>query len=178
MSNIVYIATSIDGFIARKNGNIDLLTDVPNPEGSDFGFHEFMNTVDAIVMGRITFEQVLAFDEWPYIKPVFVLSNTLQNVPSKLNDKVKILKGNPKIVVEKLNSMEYHTLYIDGGKTVQGFLEEDLIDELIITRIPILLGDGIPLFTKLNKEQNYEHIETELFNNVLVKSRYKKIKAT
>jgi len=152
--------------------------DIPNPEGSDFGFNKFMNSIDAIVMGRITFEQVLKFGDWPYIKPVFVLSNTLQTVPELLENKVKIIKGEPKSVVENLKSMKYKNLYIDGGKIVQGFLQEDLIDELIITRIPILLGEGIPLFTKLNKEQKYEHIKTEFFNNTLVKSKHKRIKNT
>ncbi|MCB9210515.1 MAG: dihydrofolate reductase [Ignavibacteriales bacterium] len=176
MPNKVYIATSIDGFIAKKNGDINWLMDIPNPEGSDFGFNEFMNSVDAIVMGRITFEQVLKFSEWPYIKPVFVLSSTNISVPEFLNDKVNIIKGNPKSIIEKLNSMQYSNLYIDGGKTVQEFLKEDLIDELIITRIPILLGDGIPLFSKLINDQKYEHLATEIFNNTLVKSHYKRIR--
>ena len=176
MSNKVYIATSIDGFIAKKNGDINWLMDVPNPEGSDFGFNEFMNSVDAIVMGRLTYEQVLKFSEWPYNKPVFVLSSTLKSVPEFLNDKVNIIKGNPKSIIEKLNSMKYSNLYIDGGKTVQEFLKEDLIDELIITRISILLGDGIPLFSKLINDQKYEHLATEIFNNTLVKSHYKRIR--
>ena len=176
MSNKVYIATSIDGFIAKKNGDINWLMDIPNPEGSDFGFNEFMNSVDAIVMGRLTYEQVLKFSEWPYIKPVFFLISTNISVPEFLNDKVNIIKGNPKSIIEKLNSMQYSNLYIDGGKTVQEFLKEDLIDELIITRISILLGDGIPLFSKLINDQKYEHLATEIFNNTLVKSHYKRIR--
>ncbi len=176
MTNIVYIAASIDGFIAKIDGNIDWLMETPNPDENDFGFKNFMNSIDAIVMGRVTFEQVLTFGKWPYNKPVFVLSNTLHNVPQALSGKVNIISGSPSAIVKKLHSLNYYNLYIDGGKTVQEFLKEELIDELVITRIPILLGDGIHLFSKLNKEQKFEHIETKIFNNALVKSKYIKIK--
>ena len=176
MANIVYIATSIDGFIARKNGSIDWLMDIPNPDGSDFGFNDFMKGIDAIVMGRNTFEQVLTFGEWPYAKPVFVLSSKLEEVPKNLVNKAEIISGEPGFITKELNSRQFKNLYIDGGKTVQNFLKCDLIDELIITRIPILLGEGIQLFADLNKEQKYEHIGTEIFNNSLVKSHYKKLR--
>jgi len=175
MKNIVYIATSIDGFIARENGNIDWLMDIPNPNENDFGFNEFMERIDAIVMGKNTFEMVLSFSEWPYIKPVFVLSNTLEVIPDNLSQKAEIIKGDPKRIIKELNSRKYKNLYIDGGITIQNFLNLELIDELIITRIPILLGKGIPLFSEISNEQKYEHITTEVFNNKIVKSRYKKI---
>lgn len=174
MANIVYIATSLDGFIAKKNGDLDWLMETPNADNDDFGFSEFQKRIDAILMGRKTFEQVLKFGEWPYKKPVFVLSRTLKSIPEELSGKVEIIHGNPTDVVDQLNSQNYHNLYIDGGVTVQGFLEQELIDELIITRIPILLGDGIPLFSNLDKEQRFEHIATEIFNGTLVKSSYKK----
>ena len=176
MKNIVYIATSIDGFIAKKDGNIDWLMETPNPDGSDFGFSEFMKGIDALVIGRITFEQVLSFREWPYDKPVFVLSNTLQKVPDFLSNKAEILKGTPFSIVKELNSRHFNNIYIDGGRTIQKFLKNELIDELVITRIPILLGEGIPLFSGLVTEQKFEHFKTEIFNNSLVKSSYKKIK--
>ena len=91
MSNIVYIATSIDGYIAKKDGGLDWLNEVPNPDKSDFGFSNFMDSIDAIIMGRNTFEIVLSFGEWPYNKPVFVLSNTLKTVPDNLKNKAEIL---------------------------------------------------------------------------------------
>jgi len=175
MKNIVYIATSIDGFIAKKDGNIDWLMETPNPDGSDFGFNDFMENIDAIIMGRITFEQVLAFRKWPYHKPVFVLSNTLHSVPDFLSSKAEIMKGTPYSIVKELNSRYFNNLYIDGGRTIQEFLKDDLIDELVITRIPILLGEGIPLFSELVKVQKYEHVKTEIYNNALVKSWYKKL---
>ena len=174
MPNFVYIATSLDGFIAKKDGGIDWLLETPNPEGSDFGFSEFMKSVDAIVMGRNTFELVLTFSEWHYTKPVFVLSNTLQSVPNNVTDKAEILSGNPESIIKELNSRGYKNFYIDGGITIQNFLDQELIDELIITRIPILLGDGIPLFAGLTKEQKFEHLNTEVYNNSLVKSHYKR----
>jgi dihydrofolate reductase len=174
MPNYIYIATSLDGFIARKDGSIDWLLEIPNPEKSDFGFSDFIRTIDAIVMGRKTYETVLAFNEWPYNKPVFVLSNTLQSLPQNLSDKVEIIKGSPELVVNALNERQFKNLYIDGGKTIQSFLNENLIDEMIITKVPIILGEGIPLFGKLVKEQKFAHIKTEVLFNCLVKSHYKK----
>ncbi|MCP4611366.1 MAG: dihydrofolate reductase [Planctomycetes bacterium] len=172
MANYVYIATSLDGFIATKDGGVDWLMEVPNPEKSDYGFFEFMNSVDAIVMGRNTFEKVLSFYEWPYNKIVFVLSNSLTDIPEKLKGKVEIIKGELEAVINELKTRGYNNLYIDGGKVIQSFLNEDLIDDMIITRVPILLGDGIPLFDNLKQNLKFRHIKTEIFNNTLVKSCY------
>ena len=175
MKNVIYIATSLDGYIARKDGSLDWLIEVPNPEGSDFGFSEFMESIDAIVMGKNTFEMVLTFGEWPYTKPLFVLSNSLKSIPDHLTGKVQIISGSPPSVVKKLNSRQFNNLYIDGGKTCREFLKYKLIDEIIISRIPVILGDGIPLFAEIAEEQKYDHIKTEVFNNTIVKSYYKKI---
>jgi len=173
MPNIVYIATSLDGFIATKDGGLEWLDDIPNPDGSDFGFEEFINRIDAIVMGRKTFEKVLSFGiEWPYTKPVFVLSYSLKELPSELISKCEIVNGKPADIVEKLNTKGYNNLYIDGGKTIQSFLSEDIIDEMIISLVPVLLGDGIPLFGKDPVMKTFEHINTEIFENHLVKSHY------
>ena len=177
MSNTIYIATSIDGFIAKKDGGIDWLNDIPNPTGSDYGYYDFMKRIDAIVIGRNTYELVLTFgDKWIYTKPVFVLSITLRSLPEKLTGKAELISGDPASIVKELNSRNYNNLYIDGGKTIQGFLKQDLIDEMIITRIPILLGGGIPLFGELAKEQKFEHIKTDVYDNMLVKSYYKRIR--
>jgi dihydrofolate reductase len=176
MSNIVYIATSLDGFIAKKDGGIDWLLNIPNQDNSDYGFCEFMKTIDAIVMGRITYELVLTFNQWPYNKPVFVLSSTLKSVLENMSGKVEIINGEPVAIVKQLNARNYNNLYIDGGVTIQGFLKHDLIDEMVITRLPVLLGEGIPLFAGLTAEQKYEHVKTEVFNNFLVRSSYKRIR--
>lgn len=172
MHNIVYIATSLDGFIAKKDGNIDWLTGLPNPTGSDYGFAGFMDSVDAVLMGRNTFEIVLPFPEWLYRKPVFVLSNTLTALPEKVAGKAEVISGPIDEVLKALNAKGIKTLYVDGGKTIQTFLKLSLIDELVITRVPIILGSGIPLFGELNVELGFEHVSTEVFDNLLVKSRY------
>ena len=147
MTNIVYIATSTDGFIATKDGGIDWLMEVPNPDNSDYGFAEFIDSIDALVMGRKTYEKVLSFDcEWPYSKKVFVLSNSLKNIDPSVEGKADVIKGALKNVIKKLNDNGYKNLYIDGGATIQSFLKENLIDEMIITIVPATLGEGIPVF--------------------------------
>ena len=172
MSNYIFLATSLDGFIAARDGSLDWLTEIPNPENSDYGFADFMAGIDAVVMGRKTFETVLGFGEWPYAKPTFVLSSSLDGVPERLAGKVELASGDPHGVVAQLNKRGYYDLYVDGGQTVQRFLEADLIDEMIITRAPILLGEGIPLFGALSRRLKFRHAGTETFNGMLTKSYY------
>jgi len=172
--NYVYIAASLDGYIATTKGGLDWLYEVPNPDEDDYGYSEFITQIDAMVMGRHTFEKVRSFGEWPYKKKVYVLSSTLNEVPEELVDKVEILSGPVKIIVDTINTAGFKNLYIDGGKTIQKFLEQDLIDELIVTRIPILLGDGIPLFSKLANPIRFIHKNTEVYSQALVKSHYVK----
>lgn len=175
MNIIVYIATSLDGYIADKKGNIDWLISIDNPENLDFGFADFLNGIDAIVMGRKTFETILSFDiEWPYEQPVFVLSNTLKKLPKSLPSNVKIIVGSATEITNNLRLLGYKRVYIDGGKTIQSFFAEGKIDELIITKIPIILGDGIPLFKPNNQEIEFYHYKTEVYLNSLVKSHYKR----
>lgn len=173
MANYVYIAASLDGYIATKDGGIDWLSEVPNPDNSDYGFNDFVQKIDALIMGRNTFEKVLSFGQWPYPKKVFVLSNKLKEVPEELTDKVEIIAGDIKAIIVNLNKRGFLNLYIDGGKTIQSFLKENLIDEMIITRIPILLGSGIPLFGKLDKPLRFDEVETEILDDLLVKNHYK-----
>jgi len=172
MANIVYIACSLDGFIARKDGSIDWLMDIPNPENSDYGFSAFMERIDGIIMGRSTFETVVSFRQWPYTKPVYVLSHTLKDVPPRLRDKAEVVQGDLQDIIASLNSKGIKHLYIDGGKTIQSFLKLDMIDELIITRIPIILGSGIPLFVDMDREIKLELTQTKILNKDLVKSTY------
>jgi dihydrofolate reductase len=127
-------------------------------------------------MGRNTFEKVLSFDDWPYDNKVFVLSSTLTEVPSELIGKVEFISGTPTEVLSIVNSKGFTNLYIDGGLVVQSFLAEDLIDELIVTRISILLGSGIPLFGDLVKPLKFTHNTTEVYDNALVKSHYTRAK--
>ena len=173
--NIVFIAKSLDGYIAGKDGDLDWLHSIPNPEGVDMGYNRLMEEVDAIVMGRTTFDTVLGFGiDWPYIKHVFVLSNTLKEVPKNLEGKVSLLKGSPQQILDQIHERGYHSLYIDGGRTVQNFLQEDLIDELRITTIPIILGGGFPLFGDLASPMEFEHIESHVYLNQIVQDHYRR----
>lgn len=175
MANSVYIATSLDGYIATPNGGIEWLSEFPNPSKSDYGYSEFIDKIDALVMGRKTFEMVSSYQPWPYTKKVFVLSNSLKEISAPLVDKAEIIDGDLKSIVKKLNEKGYKELYIDGGKTVQSFLKKNMIDELIISKIPIILGDGIPLFGRQDHSLKFEHCSTEVFEGGLVKSHYKKL---
>ena len=173
--NKVFIARSLDGYIADREGGLDWLYAVPNPEQVDLGYESFIKGVDAIVMGRNTFETVCSFDmEWPYNKPVFVLSSSLKSVPEKLKTKVDLLRGSPREVLQQIHLKGYIRLYIDGGKTVQHFLQEDLIDEMVITTIPILLGAGIPLFGELPVAMEFKHAWSRLYLDALVQDCYKR----
>ncbi len=172
MPNYVYIAESLDGFIADSNGALDWLHEAPNPENSDYGYADFMSGIDAIVMGRGTFETVLTFDTWPYDKPVFVLSSSLKEVPPALEGKVDLVNGEVHAIVDDLSSRGYTNLYIDGGRTIQSFLKADLIDELVLTRIPMLLGGGVPLFGDIGRKLSFRHASTEMLNPQLTKTRY------
>lgn len=175
--NSVFIATSIDGYIADKNGGIDWLHSIPNPNNDDMGYVEFNNDIDALVMGRITFETVCAFDiDWPYGKPIFVLSNTLNEIPESHKEKALLVKGTLTEILGQINKKGFYRLYIDGGNTIQNFLKEDLVDEMIITTIPILLGGGSSLFSVLPNELKFELIKTKTYLNQVVQSHYKRKK--
>ncbi len=172
----VFIAASLDGFIAREDGSIDWLSpEEVHPSDGDYGYQAFFASVDAIVMGRNTFDLVLTFGDWPYGEtPVFVLSSGEVEIPAKLNATVTCISASPGEVLRQLSTKGYEHLYVDGGRTIQGFLREGLISDLIITRIPILLGSGIPLFGPVLPEQNFNHIETKAFSSGFVQSRYTK----
>jgi dihydrofolate reductase len=169
MKASVFIATSLDGFIARANGDLDWL---PPGGGEPHGYDEFMATVDALVIGRKTFETVLAFDSWPYgEKPVFVLS-TRTLAPAPLGAVVERMSGAPADIVSQLAARGIRHVYVDGGVTIQGFLEAGLIQRLIITRIPVLLGAGVPLFGALRRDIVLRHVGTRQYASGLVQSEY------
>ncbi|WP_156309290.1 dihydrofolate reductase family protein [Sphingobacterium endophyticum] len=170
--NKVFIATSLDGYIADRNGQIEWLLSIPNPENDDMGYKEFISGIDALIMGRNTFEVVCGFDEWYYEKHVFVLSNSLKAIPEKFRDKATLVKGDLKEVLAKIHEKGFHNLYIDGGKTIQSFLKEDLIDEMTITVIPYLLGGGISLFGDLMETLKFEAVNTKLFLNYIVQNQF------
>ncbi|RLV60001.1 dihydrofolate reductase [Parashewanella curva] len=173
MANIVFIATSLDGYIADKNRSVDWLHTVPNPDNLDMGFDAHMERIDALIMGRNTMELVLSFDcDWPYNKPVFVLSNTLEQIPSGYEDKIQLIKGELSEIIKQLKLKGYEDIYIDGGITIQQFLKQDLIDEMLITTIPIVLGGGIPLFAELAHPIEFRCVESIHFNNGVGQNRF------
>lgn len=148
----VFIATSLDGFIAREDGGIDWLeaANAAVPPGEDCGYARFIASVDALVMGSGTFEKVLSFPDWPYgDKPVWVLSHSLARLPDHLPPSVQLLRDAPGEVVARARRQGYQRLYVDGGKLVQSFLREGLVTDLTLTTIPVLLGAGRPLFGPL-----------------------------
>jgi dihydrofolate reductase len=169
MKTSVFIATSLDGYIARRNGALDWLPEDCEPHG----YEEFIASVDAIVIGRMTWEVVLGFPEWPYgSKPVIVLSSTLSELEIPPGAVCDLLAGPPPDIVARLAERGMKHLYIDGGLTIQGFLRAGLIDCLIITRIPVLLGSGIPLFGPLAHDIRLHHVATRSYPSGLVQTEY------
>ncbi len=180
--NKVFIATSLDGYIADKNGSLDWLNfdwiDLKlEPDNGGMGYEEFVSDIDALVMGRTTFETVVGFGvPWPYKKPVFVLSNTMKKIPESHRDKAFLVNGELTDVLDKIHGEGYYKLYIDGGTTISSFLKEDLIDEITLTRIPILLGSGHPLFHELPKRIKFKLIESKVYGKQIVQNHYIRVK--
>ena len=170
MTVSVFIGTSVDGFIARPNGDLDFL---PAGGGEPHGYDEFIATVDALVIGRKTFETVRAFPEWPYgDKRVVILSSRPLDFSGVRRGVVEQMAGSPAEIVSKLAASGAHHLYVDGGITIQGFLRAGLVERLVITRVPVLIGDGIPLFGALPHDLRLRHVATQHYSSGLVKSEY------
>ena len=170
MTLSVFIGTSLDGFIARLNDDLDFL---PEGGGEPHGYDEFMASVDALVIGRKTFEKVLTFGAWPYgDKRVVVLSSRPVDFSAASGGVVEQMAGTPAEIVSQLAASGAHHLYVDGGITIQGFLRAGLIQRLIITRVPVLIGEGVPLFGALAHDIRLRHIATRHFPSGLVQSEY------
>ena len=170
----VFIATSLDGFIARMNGDIEWLISRDDPK-EDHGYNDFIKGIDGIVMGRGTFEKALTFETWYYSVPVIVLSKTLtaSNIPEHLKDKVQISKLSPRELMSQLEKKGWKNVYVDGGQVIQSFLREGQIADLVITTVPVLIGEGRPLFGSLLEDISLTHIQTRAFPSGLVQSEYK-----
>src|ERR1700688_4249177 len=166
----VFVGTSLDGFIARRNGDFDFL---PAGGGEPHGYEEFMASVDVLVIGRNTFEKVMTFETWPYAgKRVVVLSTRPIDLSALQGVAIEAMGGSPVEIVAPLEASGGTHAYIDGGLTVQGFLREGLIQRLVITRVPVLIGDGIPLFGALPHDIQLRHLLTTTYMSGLVKSEY------
>lgn len=170
----VFIATSLDGFIARTNGDIGWLLSRDDPN-EDHGYQDFIKDMDGLVMGRGCFEGVAAFDPWPYDKPVVVLSKSLASspVPARLTGRVRFVDMTPKAAMAMLAKEGWRRVYIDGGQIVQSFLREGLIADMVVTQVPVLIGEGRPLFGPVSSDIPLTHVTTKAFPSGLVQSFYR-----
>jgi dihydrofolate reductase len=166
----VFVGASVDGFIARPNDDLDFL---PPGGGEPHGYNEFIASVDAIVIGRKTFEKVLTLGPWAYgDKRVVVLSSRPLDLSAAVGGSVEQMAGPPAEIVSHLAASGAHELYIDGGITIQRFLRAGLIQRLIITRVPVLIGEGVPLFGTLPRDIRLRHVATRHYPSGLVQSEY------
>lgn len=175
----VFIATSLDGFISRPDGRIDWLEQANTriPVGEDCGYESFISTVDTLVMGRNTFELAQSFGEWPYgAKPVVVLSSTMKSLPASVPSTVTLACERLTTLVARLAGQGMQHLYIDGGITIQCFLAAGLIDEITVTRIPVLIGTGRPLFGSVASDVHLDHVSTRAFEFGFVQDTYRVVK--
>jgi len=169
MKASVFVGVSVDGFMARRNGDLDFLPEDCEPHG----YEEFIASVDTLVIGRGTFETVMSFPQWPYgDKRVVVLSSRPLDLSRAPKDTVQHMSGEPAAIVAKLAAGGAQHLYVDGGITIQRFLRAGLIQHMTITRVPVLIGDGIPLFGALPHDVRLRQIATQSYPSGLVKTEY------
>ena len=171
-TTVVYVATSLDGYISRPDGGIDWL--VPFEDRNvEKRFRQFLATIDAVVLGRNTFQQVLTFPSWPYGGlPVYLLSRTLKRLPRPTPSTVTLRHAAPEELLSELHSEHFGRVYVDGGETIRRFLDCDLIDELIITRVPVVLGAGRTLFGGVSVDLAFRHVSTDIYSTGAVHSAY------
>jgi dihydrofolate reductase len=168
MKTSMFVGASVDGFIARPDDALDFL---PDDGGEPHGYDEFMASVDVLVIGRKTFNKVMTFGEWPFgEKRVVVLSHEPLALPPLTT--VERMEGTPASVLARLEASGATHAYVDGGLTLQGFLSAGLLDRMVITRVPVLIGEGIPLFGKLPGDLRLRHVATKAFASGLVQSEY------
>jgi dihydrofolate reductase len=171
----IFVGVSLDGFIARPNGDLDWLMGEGGGDSAEYGYNEFIAGIDAIIMGRKTFEKVLTFAKWYYEdKRVAVLSHQPLDlsVARARGAVVEQMAGSPAEIVSKLAASGANRLYVDGGITIQLFLRAGLIHRLILSRLPVLIGEGIPLFGSVPHDIRLNHIATRTFSGGMVQSEY------
>jgi dihydrofolate reductase len=169
----VFIATSVDGFIARPDGRLDWLERFNEPE-QDTGFNAFMDSVDGLVMGRGSFQTVLGFGAWPYTKPVVVLSRSLTqaDLPDHLRDSVRVSSRSPRHLMEELTTEGWRRAYVDGGLVIQSFLRDGLIADMVITTVPVLIGQGKTLFGTIGSDIDLTLTQHRTLSRGMVQSTY------
>ncbi len=169
----VFVGVSLDGYIADSEGGLAWLDEIPNPDESDYGYYSFMEDVDAMVMGRKTFETVVGFEgDWPYSIPVYVASRTLETIPESFEGMAELTSLPPSELLEHLEGLGHSNVYIDGGHLITSFLQEDLVDEITLTTVPVVLGGGVELFGELDSPRWFQLSETRTFSAELVQTRY------
>lgn len=171
----VFIATSLDGYIARQDGSIDWLENANQlvPAGEDCGYFEFIAGVDVLVMGRNTFEKVLEFDPWPYgATPVFVMTSRPLALPDHLAHVATVCNEPPRALLARLESAGFRHVYVDGGITIQRFFDAGAIDRITVTTIPVLLGSGRTLFGALGQDVALRHLTTKTYDFGFVQSTW------
>lgn len=169
----VFIGTSLDGFIAKPDGDIAWLLE-RSELAEDHGYMAFIADKDAVVMGRGTYEKVLTFDVWPYQLPVVVLSRQLADtsVPEHLQGKVRFSRQTPEQLMEQLAAENLQRIYVDGGQLIQSFLRAGLVHEMILSTMPVLIGEGRRLFGDVNQDMDWRLLSSQSFPSGLVQSRY------
>lgn len=168
----LYIAASLDGYIARRDGGIDWLSLVER-QGEDYGYNAFYTSMDAIVMGRKTYELGLSFGEWPYPgKKSFVF--TRRDLKSS-RDGVAFVSGEPDRVLKNIQAHGFEKIWLVGGGELTGaFLQQGLIDEYIVSIIPTILGEDVPLFPPLGREEKLALINAATYASGLVQLHYRR----
>ena len=180
MKASVYIVTTVDGYIAEKDGSVDFLNQYQSSASDadgDMGFADFLNSIDLLIMGHKTFDQVISFGEdmWPYgDRQVWIWSRhpSLVDIPRIRAKNVVALSAEPHELLRMAQQKGFRHVYVDGGTTIQQFLKQGCIDELVLTRVPLLLGDDIPLFLETPR-LSLEHMSTKSYSNGLVQSHYR-----
>lgn len=170
-----FLATSLDGYIADQHHSIAWLEKANEriPKGEDCGYSAFFSSVDALVMGRRTFEQAASFPEWPYgVTPTYVLSRSLARLPNGLPASVSLLSGSPAEISQALSAAGHKHIYVDGGSVVQSFLGAGLLNEITITTIPVTLGGGVSLFGQTSSPVWFTLLRTQSFPFGFVQNTY------
>jgi dihydrofolate reductase len=171
----VFVACSLDGFIARSDHALDWLSR-PGVEEEEHGYEQFIAGMDGIVMGSASFRKVLSFPEWPYDRPVVVLSDSLQpeDIPEALSDQVRLSRAKPLRLMQTLEAEGWRHVYVDGGAVIQSFLRAGLIAEMTVTHVPVLIGSGRRLFGALEEDIAFDLMELRSFRSGLVSARYRR----
>jgi len=173
MKTSAFVGASVDGFIARRDDGLDWL----DAAGNDpHGYEEFIATVDVIVIGRRTYDVVLAFPQWPYGAKTIVVLSSRPIAPPPQGAIVEQMSGGPAEIVERLSSRGFQHAYVDGGVTIQRFLRAGALQRLVVSRVPVLIGTGIPLFAETGGDVALKHIGTRAFPSGLVQSEYEVVR--